>query len=223
MLVKFRVTLEFIKENIDVVQFFNQLGTGLFLVLHKKPGNYHYHGLLDITTTARTFREKIKEILCPLTTVAHGGLRSFSVGEKVDDVDRYKSYCMYRTGHPIDAIYVKEEIEDLGPEPKNDKKELKQEVDLRELLHLVKDEKTPKEITKMVLKFYKDNFRVIHITKIQQLVHTILMHINDDIEDLAEHILFTDDALRLMHNKTIDKFDGRVHDGYPPPDFVEPK
>ena len=197
--VTFRITVEYIKENTAVIEYFKKLGHNLFLVLHQKPNNYHYHGYLDIVTTTKTFRNKIKEMIDNTSEIPKG-FKPFSVSDKIDDSDKYKAYCLYRAGHPIQNTYVHEDLDKLkeiheNACSKSNKNLLKQEGDLKLILKMVQPDSKIKDILYFICKFYKDNGRVVHKTKMQQLAHSIKLHQTEDYDWLVNDLINTDDGL----------------------------
>ena len=219
--VVFRITLEYIKENVDVVEFLKQQGDSLFLVLHQKPDNYHYHGYLKINQCVKTFRSRIKELIDVQVTPPLG-MRPFSVSDKTDNIDRYKAYCLYRSGHPISKTYVNEEVDkyeeiDKDVKSKEIKKVLKQERELQDILQRVAVGSQIRDIVRCICEYYKETGRVVHLTKMTQLAHTVHMHITGDYEHLISHIITQDEGLRSIYTSQT-PFNGRV---YAEEDFPE--
>lgn len=200
MKVTFRISFEYIKENIDIPNYLTGLGKDLFLVSHEKPGNYHYHGLLDISTTVKTFRNKCKELLDPLVEIPKG-FRPISISDKVSDANGYKSYCLYRSGHPIKHIVVDENLEELKKisekkiKPKDKPSKLKMETDLEDILESITEQqsRTIRSIVDVIVKHYMTNKRVIHIVDIQRLAWTVYTHTHGT-KQLVEHIITDEKA-----------------------------
>lgn len=193
MKVKFRLTIEYLK-NIDVVPFLNQYGTGLFLVLHEKPQNFHYHGLLDLTVCVKTFRKQLNSLLCEDAMLkCPKGMRPISLSDKVNDENGYKAYCCYRTGHPITNVVVNDNLEELSNTYTNSQKSisskscLKLESDLHEIQPLIPPGTGVRQITRVIIKYYHDKNRIIHIANIRQLVWSIFSIENPNA--LIDHIL----------------------------------
>ncbi len=193
----FRIDFDRVKENVDVVQILNHLGDDLFLVLHKKPSNFHYHGYLISNVCAKTFRKRIQEML---TSAGNG---AYSVSDKVPDPDRFMSYCMFRPGHPIGKIHVNVDEDELkkihNSVPKSNSsqkgKELKLEKLLKDILNRYNGDTNVQNIVGFINKYFKENGMVIHKSNITQLALTVYVHLTDDYQFLIRDIIAADDCL----------------------------
>lgn len=215
MKVTFRLTSCYLKNNVDLVSHLGQYGTDLFLVLHEKPNQFHYHGLLDINTCPKTFRKHLNNCLCPEAMKScPKGMRPVSVSDKIDDANRYKAYCCYRGGHPITNIVVSDDLQELklihdSIVPKERKTVLKTETDLKYLRTLIPIGTDMKDIVKRIVQYYLDNDRVIHIANIRQLAWTL--YARSDSDALVNAILteeclepYKDDDYRNIFNRSRD-------------------
>lgn len=197
----FRITHKYIKVE-NIVEYLKTLGNNLFLVEHQKENNYHYHGYLDTFKCVKTYRTQLKELLNEVEIPY--GFRPITISEKVNDVDRYKSYCLYRPGHPIEPIYVEDDLEKLKEihegikkNPDKQRKELQQERELREVLEIAQQDglyKTTREIARIVVNYYKETGRVIHVAKMQQLIWTVKVHQGDE-ENLIDRLVVYEDFI----------------------------
>jgi len=205
MKVVFRITLEYVRENEDVILFLNQLGTDLFLVLHEKPNNYHYHGLLDIKQTAKTFRKKIGELLDPRVEPPKG-FRPITVSDKVDDENGYKSYCLFRPGHSVKHIYVNNENINLLKEIADKKikpvASNKSDKDLAELKGRVSSSMNTLDIANIVVGYYNELGKKPHIAHMQQLIWGLRTHLTGT-ESLARQLVLRDEGLELAYQQEI--------------------
>lgn len=197
MNVKFRLTIEYLKKDIDLVHYLNQYGTGLFMVLHEKQDNYHYHGLLCLTVCIKTFRKHLNALLDPEVSIPKG-MRPVSLSDKVNDANAYKAYCLYRDGHPISNIVVNDDLQELKSlwtklqNKQNDKKsKLKLENDLQDIKQLIPPKSDVRAIVKIIAKYYLDNDRIVHVANCRQLAWTI--YAREDLDALVDHILSGDD------------------------------
>ena len=184
----------------DLVSYLKQYGTDLFMVLHQKQDNYHYHGLLCLNVCVKTFRKHLNNLLdssiqCPK------GMRPVSLSDKVDDANAYKAYCLYREGHPIKHIVVNDDLQELKSvwtkfqnNQKDKKSNLKLECDLHALQSLIPSGSSVRKIVGIIVKFYQENNRIIHIANCRQLAWTLFSKENP--EALIDHIL-SDENLYL--------------------------
>lgn len=193
----FRLDFDRIKENVDVVQFLTDLGDELFLVLHMKPSNFHYHGYLISNVCPKTFRKRIREML---TSAGNG---AYSVSDKCPDPDRFMSYCLFRPGHPIKKIHVNVDEDELkkiheSVQKKNSTKirtELKLEKILKDILSKYNGDPNLQNIVGFIIKYSKENGMVIHKAHITQLSWTVYVHLTDDYQFLIRDIISSDDGL----------------------------
>lgn len=200
MKITFRLTTSYLKKNVDLVSHLGQYGTDLFLVLHEKPNQFHYHGLLDINTCPKTFRKHLNNCLCPeAMKTCPKGMRPVSVSDKIDDCNRYKAYCCYRGGHPITNIVVNDDLQELklihdSIVPKERKTVLKTEADLKHLRTLIPIGTEMSDVVKKITQYYLDNDRVLHIANIRQLAWSL--YARNDIEAFVNAVL-TEECLEV--------------------------
>ena len=210
--VQFRITTEYIKKNINLAETIGQLGDNLFLVSHQKPQNYHYHGYLQIHTTVKTFRSKLSDII-DHTIKPPKGMRILYIKENIDNVDKYKAYCLYRGGHPIESIVVNEDTEYLKSLHEENTKQssekpslerLKLETDFDEIItEFNTDVEYPiDEIIKIIGKFYKRKRRVLHFANMNRLAYTIHSHLTDDFGWLVDKLMWDDPQLQKCRTTT---------------------
>lgn len=193
----FRIDFDRVKENVDVVQLLTHLGDELFLVLHMKPSNFHYHGYLKSNVCAKTFRSKIREML---TSAGNG---AYSVSDKCPEPDRFMSYCLFRPGHPIKKIHVNVDEDELkkihNTVPKSNstkiKTELKLEKLLKDIVNKYNGDTNVQNIVGFIIKYYKESGMVIHKAHITQLAWSVYVHLTDDYQFLIRDILTGDDGL----------------------------
>ncbi len=193
----FRIDFDRVKENVDVVQFLTHLGDELFLVLHQKPSNFHYHGYLISNVCPKTFRKRIREML---TSAGNG---AYSVSDKCPQPDRFMSYCLFRGGHPIKKIHVNVDEDELKKIHMNSQKtnitklktELKLEKQLKVILEKYSGDTNIQNIVGFIIKHYKESGMVIHKANITQLSWTVYVHLTDDYQFLIRDILLQDDGL----------------------------
>lgn len=204
----FRIDLSAIPENLDLTEWLKQQGTQLFMVLHSKPENFHYHGYLKISYSEKTFRRKLTQLL-PL-----GGNKSYSIKTKYDNLDKYLSYCLYRKGDPIKLI-----SNDLGVDVEYLQQFIPKPAEKRPIGHvsgiqaryndLLKldftDCKNPRDFTRKVLQYYKKHQIVIHLQQIRQLVLTL--YLNNVEEDIA----IDDITDSIMHNEDMSKITEAIY------------
>lgn len=205
----FRIDFDRVKENIDVVQFLTHLGDELFLVLHQKPSNFHYHGYLISNVCPKTFRKKIREML---TSAGNG---AYSVSDKCPEPDRFMSYCLFRPGHPIKKIHVNVDEDELkkihNTVPKGNltklRTELKLEKLLKDIVNKYNGDTNVQNIVGFIIKFYKENGMVIHKANITQLAWSVYVHLTDDYQFLIRDILTADDGLANINARQNHRYD----------------
>lgn len=195
--ITFRIDFDRVKENVDVVQFLTHLGDELFLVLHAKPSNFHYHGYLKTHVCSKTFRKKIREML----TGAGNG--AYSVSDKCPDPDRFMSYCLFRPGHPIKKIHVNvdedelKKIHDTVQKSNATKKreELKIEKLLKDIVHSYSGDTNMQNITGYIGKYCRDRWIVLHMATARQLAWGVYLWYTDDFSEWIREVIRGDDGL----------------------------
>lgn len=175
----FRIDQEAIPETIDIVEWLKSYGTDLFLVQHQKPDNYHYHGYMKLDFSEKTFRRKIQQLL-PI-----GGNKSYSIKTKIDNLDKYLSYCLYRKGDPIKLIindkgvdldYLKEFIPKLKEKKERDPRN-SLESRFNEILKLDYSKcKIIKDYTRVIIHEYKKRQMVVNLQQIRQLTLSVYLN-----------------------------------------------
>jgi len=205
MWVKFRIDIDCIKESIDVLSWFKERGTKLSLVVHEKPGNFHYHGLIDCKYTLRTLRNHIKVIL------DDEGNRAYSFGD-VPEPDKYLSYIIYREGQPnriieLDDTYDLEHLKHIS-ETRTSKNSSRTGIGkLESTYQTLREEITEYESMKILINkivmHYQKTQQIIHKANIYLLAQTLYLHLTGDVDNITKSILNSIDAdnLKQIHNQ----------------------
>jgi len=196
--IKYRVDLNYIPQNQDFIKFIEPLGTGHFLVLHKKTDNYHYHGFFQTSLSTRTIRRNFKTFL---NSTGNG---AYSVGDKVPESDRYKSYCLFRSGHPIETIICTDDVEQLRKihdeinsiNHTEQKSLLKIEVILRKLKPLIKPNMSLRAILVIITDDFRKNNQILHKANITQLGYTLYAFSHDSSDSFVDALIGGDEGFQ---------------------------
>lgn len=207
----------------DLVSTLDQLGTDLFLVLHEKTDRIHYHGLLKLNVSEKTFRRRMNELLHE-PDHSRGGLRPIFIKKfipkKDNDEDALMSYFAFRPGHPNKIIkkYFDDEklkaLKDIAEEKIDDheggheqldddgkkKKQKETSVSQKDLNALLPDcsvYESLRSIHSRVINHYKQQKRIINIALKNQLVWTLYTYTHGD-EYMYQKMLQEDQTLMVI-------------------------
>lgn len=219
---KIRITEKYLKiSKIELIEELKKISSDYLIVNEywDDKGNElpHVQGFIDVSQSERKFRALIKSFL------HSGGNQAFSMDNRHSDWNGYKGYLLkyadtdiIGTSYgPDDITYFKEYYKKVSkPKPKPRKDNILDN-DLNQILSTIDLQGTYSilEISNIVVKYFKDNSRVLHRANCQQLVwsvHTALDH-KDEL-DFALDIINNDDGLRNLYNKQENHFNCRDYD-----------
>ncbi len=196
--IKYRVDLQYIPQDKNIQKFIEPLGVNHFLVLHKKTDNYHYHGFFQTSLPTRTIRRNFKTFL---NSTGNG---AYSVGDKVPESDRYKSYCLFRSGHPIETIICTDDVEELrkihdeatSTNQTQQQSLLKIEVILRKLKPLIKPKTSLRAILVIITDDFRKNNQILHKANITQLGYTLYAYSHDSSDSFVDALIGGDEGFQ---------------------------
>lgn len=220
---KVRITTKYLKiEKIEIVKVLKEIAEGYIVVNEfwddKKTQLDHIQMYIQTDISERKFRKLVKDML------SEGGNKAFSMDNRHSDWNGYKGYLLkYSDTEVLGSSYTPEELNhyrdyykkvSVASRPRS-KANCILENDLQELLSNVKEQMNIRDIAKIVVNYYKEKQKVIHLANMRQLIWSIYAYSQEDNDALIDQLIdYGDDGLRDLDQRQR-KFDGRQY----PPDF----
>lgn len=162
----------------------------------------HLQMYVSTEVSERKLRALVKSCL------TQGGNEAFSMDNRHSDWRGYQGYLMkYDDTVILLTSYTDTELEETKkyyfdvstPKPKP-RKELRLEQDLELIMKMAKPNMTIREIIGLVIQYYKDNRKVIHLANINQLAWSVKLYLDKE-EDVFDKMLRMDDTLHRLNQE----------------------
>lgn len=220
---KIRITTKYINtEKSEISKSLKEISEKYLIVNEFKDDKQkpldHIQMYIESETSERKLRALIKSFL------KEGGNKAFSMDNRHTDWKGYTGYLLkYDDNIVLESSYTLDEIEEFKqyyfdvskPKPTT-RKELKLENDLEIILQKCQfnQKMTIREILHIIIEYYKENKKVIHLANINQLAWSVMTYTSDDNSYLIDKLLSQDEQFSQIASKEHDrpeKFNGREY------------
>lgn len=186
MQLKIRISEITVSEEDLVKQILSFSNSDTALIVQELDPKAHYHMYVDTIITIPTVRERLKEILPPKP-----GNKEYSISATHHDWDVYIGYLFKHDNTRIihNKKYDKEEYLQKYNEYKKDGEKVYNETKKIKDYVIDMGAKTPREIGKLVMKYYIANNKMFHKANMGALVNTIYSQLNPDDETFLTQML----------------------------------